>query len=77
VHQARENNSNTAEPSVAEDKVAEHGEIEENTVVATKLEELVSFKQITNIIKRSIKYIDRTCRNRKWHWKAQPGSKRL
>jgi hypothetical protein len=48
-HQVRANNSNTAEPAVAEDKVAECGEIEENTVAAIKLEELVSVKQIMTV----------------------------
>jgi Mg/Co/Ni transporter MgtE len=56
--------------------VTEHGAIEENTVAAIKVEELVSVKQIMTV-KQSMKYIDQTCRNRKWHWKAQPGSKKL
>jgi hypothetical protein len=30
-HQVRYNNSHTVEPAVAEDKVAEHGAIEEKT----------------------------------------------
>jgi hypothetical protein len=75
-YQVRGNKSNTAEPAVAEEKVTEHGAIEENTVAAIKVEEFVSVKQITTV-KQSMKYINQTCRNRKWHWKAQPGSKKL
>jgi hypothetical protein len=48
-HQVRENNSNTAEPAIAEDKVAEHRAIEENTLAAIKVEELASVKQITTV----------------------------
>jgi hypothetical protein len=48
LHQARDNNTHTVEPAVAEDKVAEHGATEEKTEAAIKLEH-VSVKQIMTV----------------------------
>lgn len=48
-HQLRDDNSNTAEPALAEEKMAEHRAIEENTESVIKLEELVTVKQITAV----------------------------
>lgn len=73
-HQLRDDNSNTAEPALAEEKEAEQRAIEEKQNQQSNPRTCYSQTNYGSI-KRSIKYTDRTCRNRKWHWKAQQGVK--